>query len=130
MRRLNLRTAPKPGDVAPRIELEAATREGRVSTDDYRGERPLLIGVFRGLHCPFCRRHLAAQAAIERALREKGVECLAIVSGLFFRYRPMPDLLVAADPERASHRALACSTSKPYRRAPAELIEAALRLAA
>ena len=101
----------KPGDVAPSIALDAATRDGRISTDDFRGEKPLLIGMFRGLHCPFCRRHLAAQAAIDRELREKGVECLAIVSTpvdrarLFFRHRPMPDLLVAADPERASHRA-------------------------
>jgi peroxiredoxin len=101
----------KPGDPAPSIVLDAATRDGRIAIDDFRGRKPLLIGLFRGLHCPFCRRHLAAQAEIDRTLRERGVECLAVVSTpadrarLFFRYHPMPDLLAAADPERAAHRA-------------------------
>jgi hypothetical protein len=63
------------------------------------------------LHCPFCRRHLAAQAQIDRTLRAKGVESLSVVNTpierarLFFQYHPMPDLLAAADPERLSHRA-------------------------
>lgn len=101
----------KPGDPAPGIVLDAATRDGRIAIEDFRGEKPLLIGMFRGLHCPFCRRHLAAQVAIDRTLRRKGVECIAVVSTpierarLFFRYHPMPDLLAAADPDRAAHRA-------------------------
>lgn len=101
----------KPGDPAPSIELDAVTRDGRISIDEFRGQKPVLIGMFRGLHCPFCRRHLAAQASIDRELREKGVESVAVVSTpidrakLFFRYHPMPDLLAAADPHRATHRA-------------------------
>ena len=48
---------------------------------------------------------------MDRQLREKGVECIAVVNTpierarLYFRYRPMPDLLAASDPERTSHRA-------------------------
>jgi peroxiredoxin len=101
----------QPGDRAPNIVLEAITRDGKIAIDDYRGQKPLLIGLFRGLHCPFCRRHIAAQAQIDRALRERGVESLAVVNTpierarLYFRYRPMPDLLAASDPERTSHRA-------------------------
>ena len=71
----------------------------------------MLVGLFRGLHCAFCRRHIAAQAQLDPALREKGVESLTVVNTpidrarLYFRYHPMPNLLAAADPERASHRA-------------------------
>ena len=100
-----------PGDRAPDFVLEAATQDGRIALADFRGQKPLLVGLFRGLHCPFCRRHLAAQAMIDRELRAKGVESLAVVNTpierarLFFRYHPMPDLLAAADPERVSHKA-------------------------
>ncbi|SJM28388.1 hypothetical protein BQ8482_110318 [Mesorhizobium delmotii] len=50
-------------------------------------------------------------AQLKPALREKGVECLAVVitpverAQLYFRYHPAPDLLAASDPKRASHRA-------------------------
>lgn len=101
----------QPGDRAPNIVLDAITRQGQIAIDDFRGQKPLLIGLFRGLHCPFCRRHIAAQAQLDRYLREKGIECLAVVNTpidrarLYFRYHPMPDLLAASDPERTSHRA-------------------------
>jgi peroxiredoxin len=122
----------QPGDRAPNVVLDAITRQGRIAIDDFRGQKPLLIGLFRGLHCPFCRRHLAAQAQVDKALREKGVECLAVVNTpierarLYFRYHPMPDLLAAADPERASHRAFGLpnleftdgKTEWPYRVGP------------
>src|SRR5262245_32898760 len=101
----------QPGDRAPNIVLDAITGQGKIALADFRGQKPLLVGLFRGLHCPFCRRHLAAQAMIDRELRAKGVESLAVVNTpierarLFFRYHPMPDLLAAADPERVSHKA-------------------------
>jgi peroxiredoxin len=100
-----------PGDPAPSITLDVINRDERIAIDDFRGYKPLLIGLFRGLYCPFCRRHLAAQAAIDRQLREKGVESLAVVNTpidrarRYFQYHPMPDLLAASDPERLSHRA-------------------------
>ncbi len=101
----------RPGDRAPNVVLNEVTSEGQIAIDDFRGKKPLLIGLFRGLHCPFCRRHLAMQAQTDRRLREKGVESIAVVNTpidrarLYFRYHPMPDLLAASDPERASHRA-------------------------
>src|SRR5215471_15239683 len=101
----------QPGDVAPNVVLDAITRPGKVAVDDYRGRAPVLIGIFRGLHCPYCRRHIAAMAQLEPALREKGIGMLTVVNTplerarLYFRYRPMPNLLAAADPGRDSHRA-------------------------
>jgi hypothetical protein len=91
--------------------LDAIWREGKIALSDFRGRRPLLIGLFRGLHCVFCRRNVAAMAQLKPALGEKGVECLAVVNTpverarLYFRYNPTPNLLAAADPDRASHRA-------------------------
>jgi len=105
----------QPGDVAPNVVLDAITREGKVAVDDYRGRTPVLIGIFRGLHCPYCRRHIAAMAQLEPALREKGIDMLTVVNTpierarLYFRYRPLPNLLAAADPERASHRPFGCA---------------------
>ena len=101
----------RPGDPAPSFVLDAITRDGKVALDDFRGRSPVLVGLFRGLHCPFCRRHIAAMAQLGGALREKGVESLTIVNTpierarLYFRYHPLPNLLAASDPERASHRA-------------------------
>jgi peroxiredoxin len=101
----------QPGDRAPNIVLDAITRQGKIALEDFRGQSPILVGLFRGLHCPFCRRHLAAQAQLDAALREKGVESLAVVNTpierarLYFRYHPMPNLFAASDPERISHRA-------------------------
>jgi peroxiredoxin len=101
----------QPGERAPNFVLDAVTREGKVAIDDFRGQRPVLVGLYRGLHCPFCRRHIAALAQLGPALREKGVESLTVVNTpaerarLYFRYHPMPALLAASDPERTSHRA-------------------------
>src|SRR5467141_2203641 len=69
----------QPGDRAPNIVLDAITRQGKIALDDFRGHSPILVGLFRGLHCPFCRLHI--------------------------RYHPLPNLLAASDPERISHRA-------------------------
>lgn len=101
----------QPGDRAPNVILDAITQEGKIALDDFRGQKPVLVGLFRGLHCAFCRRHIAAQARLDPELREKGVESLTVVNTpierarLYFRYHPMPNLLAASDPERASHRA-------------------------
>jgi peroxiredoxin len=101
----------QPGDRAPNVVLDAITQEGKIALDDFRGQKPVLVGLFRGLHCPFCRRHIAAQARLDPELRQKGVESLTVVNTpidrarLYFRYHPMPNLLAASDPERASHRA-------------------------
>jgi len=101
----------QPGDRAPNVVLDAITRDGKIALEDFRGQSPILVGLYRGLHCPFCRRHIAAQAQLDAALHEKGVESLTVVNTpierarLYFRYHPLPNLLAASDPERISHRA-------------------------
>jgi peroxiredoxin len=101
----------QPGDRAPNIILDAITRQGTVSLDEFRGQRPVLVGLFRGLHCPFCRRQIASMASLASDLQEIGIDSLTVVNTpierarLYFRYHPLPNLLAASDPERISHRA-------------------------
>jgi peroxiredoxin len=99
----------RPGDPVPAFMLPAANREGTVSLDDLRG-RPFLIGFFRGLHCPFCRRQVVQLASVQPALKAAGVETIAVVNTpverarMYFRHRPTPATLLS-DPECATHRA-------------------------
>jgi peroxiredoxin len=104
---------PKPldcGDRAPELSLPAVNREGTVSLADFRGRRGVMIGFFRGLHCPFCRRQIAQLGAAQPALAALGIETIAVVNTpleraqLYFRYRPTP-LVLASDPECRTHRA-------------------------
>jgi len=98
-----------PGDPAPGFALPAVNREGHVSLDDYRGRSPVLIAMFRGLHCPFCRRQLVQLGTTQDKLRAMGVETMAVVNTplerarLYFKYRPAR-VLLTADPEAATHR--------------------------
>jgi peroxiredoxin len=99
----------RPGDPAPHFSLPAVNREGQVSLDDYRGRSPVLIGLFRGLHCPFCRRQLVQLGTTQDKLKAVGVETMAVVNTplerarLYFKYRPAR-VLLTADPEAATHR--------------------------
>jgi len=99
----------QPGDAASAFTLPAANREGTVSLSDLRGQ-PFLIGFFRGLHCPFCRRQLVQLGAIQPALRAVGVETLAVINTpverarMYYRHRPTPVTLLS-DPDCLSHRA-------------------------
>lgn len=67
------------GDTAPAFELATANFDGTVSLADLSG-RPFLIGFFRGLHCPFCRRQLEQLAGIEPTLRAAGVKTVAVIN--------------------------------------------------
>lgn len=99
----------QPGDRAPDFELPAVNREGSASLAGLRG-RPFLIGFFRGLHCPFCRRQVMQLGDMAPALRALGVETVAVINTplararLYFRFRPLPILLLA-DPACGTHRA-------------------------
>ena len=99
----------RPGDPAPHFTLPAVNREGQVSLDDYRGRSPVLIALFRGLHCPFCRRQLVQLGTTQDKLKALGVETMAVVNTplerarLYFKYRPAR-VLLTADPEAATHR--------------------------
>lgn len=104
------RRALQPGEPAPDFTLPAIDRDGTVSLGDYRGRSPLLVGLFRGIYCPFCRRAIAQLGAAQPRLQAAGVETLAIVATqperarLYFRYRPTR-VPLAADPELVTHRA-------------------------
>jgi peroxiredoxin len=100
----------RPGDPAPDFALPAVNREGQVSLDDYRGRSPVLVALFRGLHCPFCRRQLVQLGTTQEKLKAVGVETMAVVNTpleraqLYFKYRPAR-VLLAADPDAKTHQA-------------------------
>jgi peroxiredoxin len=102
-------TPVQPGEHAPGFSLPAVNREGMVSLADFRG-RALMIGFFRGLHCPFCRRQIAQLGAAQPGLAALGVDTVAVINTplerarLYFRYRPTPVTLLS-DPDCASHAA-------------------------
>jgi peroxiredoxin len=102
----------RPGDRAPEFTLAAANREGSISLGDYPPKRAVLLGLFRGLHCPFCRRQVFQLGALQPALAALGVETIAVMNTpadnarLYFRYHPTQVVLLA-DPEARTHRAFA-----------------------
>jgi len=104
----------QPGDAAPSFRLPAVNRDGLVSLEDYRGKCAVMVGLFKGLHCPFCRRHIARMAVTRDKLEEEGIATLAIVNTQlerarqYFRYRPMR-VELASDPEVQTHRAFGVS---------------------
>lgn len=69
-----------PGDPAPDFTLPAVNAPGDVSLSGYRDRAPLLLGLFRGLHCPFCRRRLVQFATTQERLKAIGIETLAVVN--------------------------------------------------
>jgi len=99
-----------PGEPAPDFTLPAVGRDGTVSLHDYRDRSPVLLALFRGLYCPFCRRHIAQFGVTTEKLKSVGVETLAVVATspenarLYFRFRPTRAPL-AADVELITHRA-------------------------
>jgi len=99
----------RPGERVPDFSLPAANRDGVVSLGELRG-RPFLIGFYRGLHCPFCRRQLVQLGAVQPVLRAAGVETLAVINTplerarMYFRHRPTPVTLLS-DPDCLTHRA-------------------------
>ncbi len=107
-------TAPngplQPGDIAPSFALPAVNRDGIVGLEDYQGKGPVLVTLLRGLHCPFCRRHVVQLGITRDKLAREGVETLAIVNTpaqrarQYFQYRPTR-VLLAADPDVRTHQA-------------------------
>jgi peroxiredoxin len=103
-------TPLRPGDPAPEFAMPAVNREGQISLDDYRGRSPVLVALFRGLHCPFCRRQLVQLGSTQEKLKPMGVETIAVVNTppdrarLYFKYRPAK-VLLGADPDAATHQA-------------------------
>jgi peroxiredoxin len=100
----------RPGDRAPDVNLPAADREGVVSLIEYQGKRPVLLALFRGLYCPFCRRQMSQLALSAERLERIGVATLAVVATaperarLYYRFHPLR-FRVGADPDLKTHRA-------------------------
>lgn len=105
------RSAPvQPGEKAPDFSLPAVHQESVVSLSNYVGRAPLLLAIFRGLYCPFCRRAIAQFGSTSDKLRQRGVESLAVVATeldnarIYFKLRPSK-VPIVADPECSTHRA-------------------------
>lgn len=100
----------QPGDSAPDFCLPAVHREGTVSLADYRGRTPVLLALFRGFYCPFCRRQMGQLAAAAEKLKVQGLEVLGVAAAdpararLYFDARPLR-LPMGADPALTTHRA-------------------------
>jgi peroxiredoxin len=97
------------GQRAPDFELPAADREGVVALAEYRGKSPVLLALFRGLYCPFCRRQIAQLSVGADRLRAVGIETIGVVATaaerarLYFRLNPSRFPL-GADPDLITHR--------------------------
>ena len=100
----------QPGQAAPYFELPAVDRDGVVSLSDYRGKHAVLLALFVGLYCPFCRRSITRLGGLRDKLEAAGVATLGVVATeldnarLYFKYRPSR-ISLAADPAFSTHRA-------------------------
>lgn len=98
------------GQPAPDFDLPLVEPEGRVTLGGYLGTRPLMLALFRGLACPFCRRLVTTTKQRAAALEAAGVATLAVTATplkaarLYARYRPA-GLPLASDPWYRVHRA-------------------------
>ena len=106
------------GDLAPDFSVPSVQEDRLISLADYRGSAPLLLGLFPGLYCPFCRRSLAHMAATSEKLKPLGVESLAVVgtelenARLYFRYRPSR-LVLGCDPQLTTHSSYGVPRPEP-----------------
>jgi peroxiredoxin len=98
----------RSGEHSPDFTLPRVIESGSVSLTDYRGKQAVLLGLFRGLHCPFCRRQIFQLSGMHDMLRERGVVALAVVNTLreraavYFRVHPVRVVLLA-DPDARTH---------------------------
>src|SRR5262245_60811029 len=68
------------GAPAPDFTLTMVQPEERpVSLAGYRGKTPLLLGLYRGVYCAFCRRAVARLGRSGDRLRPLGIEMLAVI---------------------------------------------------
>jgi peroxiredoxin len=108
----------QPGDRAPDFAVRAVQEDRTISLGDYCGRAPLLLGLFPGLYCPFCRRALAKMSSIADDLGSLGVESLAIVgtelenARLYFNFRPTR-IALGVDPHLATHQSYGVPRPNP-----------------
>ena len=98
------------GDPAPNFAVPAVASDGMITLEEFRGRSALLLGLYRGLHCPFCRRHLAQLGLVRTRIEPLGVATVAIVNTplerarQYFRFFPTK-VALGADPDTVVHRA-------------------------
>jgi peroxiredoxin len=108
----------QPGETAPEFAVPSVQDDRTICLADYRSRAPLLLGLFPGLYCPFCRRAIAQMAATSEKLKPLGVDALAVVgteldnARLYFTFRPTP-LALGADPRLATHRSYGVPRPEP-----------------
>src|SRR5918996_1746324 len=100
------------GDSAPDLSVPLVHEDRNVTLSEFRGRQGVLVGLYRGLHCPFCRRHLAQLDLIRTKLEPLGVATLAVVNTpverarLYFR-NTRTGVRLGADAEARIHHAYA-----------------------
>jgi peroxiredoxin len=98
------------GDSAPEFELPAADRDGNVALRDYLGRSSVLLGLFRGVYCAFCRRAIAGLGRHSVTLAPLGIQTLGVVATptpyarLYFKYHRV-SIPLGADPAMTTHAA-------------------------
>jgi peroxiredoxin len=98
------------GAVAPNFKVSMVNTDELIELADYRGKSLLLLGLFRGIYCAFCRRAVTKLGLIGGRLRPLGIETLAVIgtklenARLYYRYHPTR-MAIAVDPDLATHRA-------------------------
>ena len=98
------------GDRAPDFSVPDVAGGPDIALSDYRGRQALFLGLYRGLHCPFCRRHLAQLDLIRRRLEPLDVATLAVVNTpverarLYFR-NAQGKVRIGADSDARMHSA-------------------------
>lgn len=99
----------KVGDPAPDFLLPAVNRDGDIGLNTYKGRRPLLLGLFRGLHCPFCRRQVVQMNGYSDRLDALGTDGLAVINtelnrAQMYYGRLNMTIALAVDPDWNTHR--------------------------
>jgi peroxiredoxin len=113
-----MRIPARPGDKAPDFTLPAVNQPGSVALADYRDKSAVLLGLFRGLHCPFCRRQIFQLSGIQETLSGLGIVTVAVVNTpreraeLYFRYHPTR-LVLLADADARTHQAFGVPSVVP-----------------
>jgi len=100
----------RAGHTAPEFELPAVHRDGYVALRDYLGRSPVLLGLFRGVYCAFCRRAVAGLGRLSAKLAPLGIQTLGVVATpthharLYFKYHRVT-ISLGADPAMTTHAA-------------------------
>ena len=104
------RTLVQDGEVAPKFSLPAVSQEGTIALDDFQGKNALLLGMLRGVYCPFCRRQMVKLNDVAAEIRPLGIDTLLVVTTegnrarVYFEHYPTT-MLIVSDPEMVTHRA-------------------------